>query len=40
MKYLPRPVAFNKLQAMVAGAQIVRAELESVPAGGAASVNR
>jgi hypothetical protein len=33
-------VAFNKLQAMVAGAQIVRAELESVPAGGAASVNR
>ena len=28
MKYLPRDVAFGKLQAMVAGAQIVRAELE------------
>ncbi|MFL6604887.1 MAG: uroporphyrinogen decarboxylase family protein [Steroidobacteraceae bacterium] len=27
MKYLPREVAFGKLQAMVAGAQIVRAEL-------------
>jgi 5-methyltetrahydropteroyltriglutamate--homocysteine methyltransferase len=27
MKYLPRDVAFGKLQAMVAGAQIVRAEL-------------
>jgi 5-methyltetrahydropteroyltriglutamate--homocysteine methyltransferase len=39
MKYLPRAVAFNKLQAMVAGAQIVRAELERAPATGAASVN-
>jgi 5-methyltetrahydropteroyltriglutamate--homocysteine methyltransferase len=39
MKYLPRPVAFNKLQAMVAGAQIVRAELERAPATGAAGVN-
>jgi len=39
MKYLPRPVAFNKLQAMVAGAQIVRAELERAPATDAASVN-
>lgn len=28
MKYLPREVAFGKLQAMVAGARIVRAELE------------
>jgi 5-methyltetrahydropteroyltriglutamate--homocysteine methyltransferase len=28
MKYLPRDVAFGKLQAMVAGARIVRAELE------------
>jgi methionine synthase II (cobalamin-independent) len=27
MKYLPRDVAFGKLQAMVAGAQIVRSEL-------------
>ncbi len=26
MKYLPREVAFNKLKAMVAGADIVRAE--------------
>ena len=26
MKYLPRDVAFAKLQAMVAGAKIVRAE--------------
>jgi len=29
MKYLPRHVAFGKLQAMVAGAQLVRRELES-----------
>jgi methionine synthase II (cobalamin-independent) len=29
MKYLPRAVAFGKLQAMVAGAKIMRAELES-----------
>jgi 5-methyltetrahydropteroyltriglutamate--homocysteine methyltransferase len=29
MKYLPRAVAFGKLQAMVAGARIMRAELES-----------
>jgi 5-methyltetrahydropteroyltriglutamate--homocysteine methyltransferase len=29
MKYLPRPVAFGKLQAMTAGAKIVRAELGS-----------
>ena len=28
MKYLPRDEAFHKLQAMVAGAQVVRAELE------------
>jgi 5-methyltetrahydropteroyltriglutamate--homocysteine methyltransferase len=28
MKYLPREVAFGKLQAMVAGAQLVRAELQ------------
>jgi 5-methyltetrahydropteroyltriglutamate--homocysteine methyltransferase len=28
MKYLPRDVAFAKLQAMVAGAQIVRAQVE------------
>ena len=28
MKYLPRDVAFGKLQAMVAGAQIVRAQIE------------
>ena len=28
MKYLPREVAFGKLQAMVAGARIVRRELE------------
>ena len=28
MKYLPREVAFGKLQAMVAGAQMVRAQLE------------
>jgi 5-methyltetrahydropteroyltriglutamate--homocysteine methyltransferase len=27
MKYLPRDVAFGKMQAMVAGARIVRAEL-------------
>ena len=27
MKYLPRDVAFAKLQAMVAGAKIMRAEL-------------
>ena len=30
MKYLPRDVAFGKLQAMVEGAKIVRGELESV----------
>jgi 5-methyltetrahydropteroyltriglutamate--homocysteine methyltransferase len=28
MKYLPRDVAFGKMKAMVAGAQVVRAELE------------
>ena len=28
LKYLPREVAFGKLQAMVAGAAIVRRELE------------
>ena len=27
MKYLPREVAFGKLKAMVAGAQLVRAQL-------------
>jgi methionine synthase II (cobalamin-independent) len=30
MKYLPRATAFAKLQAMVAGAQIVRAQLAGV----------
>jgi hypothetical protein len=28
MKYLPREVAFGKLQAMVGGAQIMRSQLE------------
>ena len=28
MKYLPREVAFGKLRAMVAGARMVRAQLE------------
>jgi 5-methyltetrahydropteroyltriglutamate--homocysteine methyltransferase len=37
MKYLPREVAFGKLQAMVAGAQIVRSELERGQAERAAS---
>jgi hypothetical protein len=27
MKYLPRPTAFGKLQALSAGARIVRSEL-------------
>src|SRR5262249_25258208 len=31
MKYLPRDVAFAKLQAMVAGAALVRAELAPAP---------
>ncbi len=31
MKYLPREVAFRKLQAMVKGAEIVRSEVNSVP---------
>jgi len=31
MKYLPRDVAFGKLQAMVKGAEIVRAEASSEP---------
>jgi 5-methyltetrahydropteroyltriglutamate--homocysteine methyltransferase len=35
MKYLPREVAFGKLQAMVAGAQIVRSQLEREQAKGA-----
>jgi 5-methyltetrahydropteroyltriglutamate--homocysteine methyltransferase len=35
MKYLPRDVAFGKLQAMVAGAQIVRSQLEREQANGA-----
>jgi 5-methyltetrahydropteroyltriglutamate--homocysteine methyltransferase len=35
MKYLPRDVAFGKLQAMVAGAQIVRREFESEQANAA-----
>jgi 5-methyltetrahydropteroyltriglutamate--homocysteine methyltransferase len=30
MKYLPRAVAFGKLQALVAGARTVRAELEGL----------
>jgi len=35
MKYLPRHVAFGKLQAMVVGARLVRRELEgSGTAGG------
>ena len=37
MKYLPREVAFGKLQAMVAGARMLRGQLEnewaSMPAG-------
>jgi len=33
MKYLPREVAFGKLQAMVSGAQLVRRELAAEPAG-------
>ena len=28
MKYLPRDVAFGKMQAMVGGAKLVRAELQ------------
>jgi 5-methyltetrahydropteroyltriglutamate--homocysteine methyltransferase len=32
LKYLPRDVAFGKLQAMVAGAALVRAELAGGPA--------
>ena len=28
MKYLPRDIAFGKLQAMVSGANIVRSQLE------------
>ena len=35
MKYLPREVAFGKLQAMVAGAQMVRSQLEREQAGSA-----
>ena len=35
MKYLPREVAFGKLQAMVAGAQMVRSQLEREQATGA-----
>jgi 5-methyltetrahydropteroyltriglutamate--homocysteine methyltransferase len=31
LKYLPRDVAFNKMQAMVEGAALVRAELEPTP---------
>ena len=31
MKYLPRDVAFGKMQAMVAGAALVRAEVASAP---------
>jgi 5-methyltetrahydropteroyltriglutamate--homocysteine methyltransferase len=31
MKYLPRDIAFAKLQAMVKGAEIVRAEVDHVP---------
>jgi 5-methyltetrahydropteroyltriglutamate--homocysteine methyltransferase len=30
MKYLPREIAFAKMQAMVEGAKIVRSELGSV----------
>ena len=35
MKYLPREVAFGKLQAMVAGAQLVRSQIERGQAKGA-----
>jgi hypothetical protein len=35
MKYLPRDVAFAKLQAMVKGAEIVRAEANGEPVLGA-----
>jgi methionine synthase II (cobalamin-independent) len=31
MKYLPRERAFRKLEAMVAGARLVRAELDGRP---------
>jgi methionine synthase II (cobalamin-independent) len=34
MKYLPHDVAFGKLRAMVAGAQLVRRELEAAAGGG------
>jgi len=34
MKYLPHDVAFGKLRAMVAGAQLVRRELEAASGGG------
>jgi 5-methyltetrahydropteroyltriglutamate--homocysteine methyltransferase len=39
MKYLPREVAFGKLQAMVAGARLVRRELEGGSAAAGAGVN-
>ena len=32
MKYLPRDVAFAKLQAMVAGAQLARTQIERMRA--------
>ena len=31
LKYLPRDVAFGKMQAMVEGAKLVRAELRELP---------
>ncbi len=39
MKYLPREVAFGKLKAMVAGAQIVRAQLQSESVSSPAGAN-
>ncbi|HUI59276.1 MAG TPA: hypothetical protein VLX90_03600, partial [Steroidobacteraceae bacterium] len=39
MKYLPRDIAFGKLQSMVAGAQLVRRELAGERAAAATPVN-
>jgi 5-methyltetrahydropteroyltriglutamate--homocysteine methyltransferase len=39
MKYLPREVAFGKLQAMVAGAQVVRSQLQRQSASSPAGTN-
>ena len=40
MKYLPRDVAFGKLQAMVKGAEIVRAEVNGEPVLGVSGQHR